>query len=72
MRRRFQGLHQADQSAECDFPDGLYLVRVKQAQYRWQGQKPFYLVRFVVLEPLEFVGRVFSARVYCTPKHYGS
>ena len=68
MKRRFQGLHQADQSAASDIPDGLFLVRVQRAQYRWHAQKPFYLVRFVVLEPQQFEGKAFTGRVYCTSK----
>ena len=59
MRRRFQGLHQADQSAACDIPDGLFLVRVQRAQYRWHAQKPFYLLRFAVLEPRAVRGKDF-------------
>jgi len=68
MKRRFQGLHQADQSAASDIPDGLFLVRVQRIQYRWHAQKPFYFIRFVVLEPQPFEGKIFSGRVYCTPK----
>ena len=68
MKRRFQGLHQADQSAAAEIPEGLFFVRVQRAQYRWHPQKPFYLVRFSVLEPLQFEGRTFSARLYCTAK----
>ena len=68
MRRRFQGLHQADQSVPGEIPDGLFLVRVQRAQYRWQRQKPFYLVCFVVLEPRPFEGKTFTGRLYCTPK----
>ncbi|HET9410119.1 MAG TPA: hypothetical protein VFO39_22980 [Candidatus Sulfotelmatobacter sp.] len=68
MKRRFQGLHEADQSAASDFPDGLFLVRVQRAQYRWHAQKPFYLVRFAILEPGKFQGQTFSSRLYCTPK----
>jgi len=68
MKRRFQGLHQADQSAASDIPDGLFLVRVQRAQYRWHAQKPFYFVRFVVVEPKRFEGKTFTGRVYCTPK----
>jgi hypothetical protein len=65
MRRRFQGLHQ---SAACDIRDGLFLVRVEHAQYRWHAQKPFYLVRFATLEPQEFAGTTFAGRLYCAPK----
>jgi hypothetical protein len=68
MKRRFQGLHQADLSATSDIPDGLFLVRVQRAQYRWHAQKPFYLLRFAVLEPKQFEGRTFTGRVYCSAK----
>ena len=68
MKRRFQGLHQADQSATSDIPDGLFLVRVQRAQYRWHAQKPFYLLRFAVLEPQHFEGKTFTGRVYCSAK----
>ena len=68
MKRRFEGLHQTDQSAGHDVPDGLFLVRVQRAQYRWHPQKPFYHLRFVVLEPQQFEGRPFGARVYCSSK----
>ena len=68
MKRRFQGLHQADQSAACEVPDGLFLVRVQRAQYRWHAQKPFYLLRFAVLEPQPFEGKTFTGRVYCSAK----
>src|SRR5580704_10422937 len=68
MKRRFQGLHQADQSAVSDIPDGLLLVRVQRAQHRWHAQKPFYLLRLAVLEPQQFEGKSFTGRVYCSAK----
>ena len=67
MRRRIQGLHDADQSAAVEIPDGL-LVRVDRAQYRWHGQKPYYLLRFTVLEPRLLAARPITGRVYCTQK----
>ncbi len=66
MKRRFPGLHQAAQPAEV--PDGLYLVRVQRAQYRWHAQKPYYVVQFAVLEPKPFAARLISGRIYCTEK----
>ena len=66
MKRRFPGLHQAAQPAEV--PDGLYLVRVQRAQYRWHPQKPYYAVQFAVLEPKQFAGSIFAGRIYCTEK----
>ena len=68
MKRRIQGLHGADRSAVDPIPDGLFLVRVDRARYRWQGQKPYYLLRFAVLEPKHMAGRSITSRVYCTPK----
>ena len=68
MKRRFLGLHEADQSVADSISDGLFLVRVDRAQYRRQGQKPYYLLRFAVIEPKPVSGRLITSRVYCTPK----
>jgi hypothetical protein len=66
VKRRFPGLHQAAQPAEV--PDGLYLVSIQRAQYRWHAPKPFYAVQFVVLEPKQFAGSIVSGRIYCTDR----
>jgi hypothetical protein len=66
MKRRFPGLHQTVESDSV--PDGVYLARVKQVQYRWHAHKPFYAVRFHVIEPNLFAGCSIQARLYCTPK----
>ena len=68
MKRRIQGLNEIAPTANEQVPDGVFLVRVDRAQYRWHAQKPFYLLRLSVLEPLEFAGRTISGRVYCTAK----
>jgi hypothetical protein len=68
MKRRFEGLREAARSSSDEIPDGLFLVRVERVQYRWHVQKPFYELRFSVLEPQEFAGRVFSGRLYCTSR----
>ncbi len=67
MRRRIPGLSQAALPID-ELPDGLYLVRVERAQYRWDKQKPCYALRFAVAEPKQFAGTSLSARLYCTPK----
>jgi hypothetical protein len=67
MRRRFEGLHQADESAD-ELPDGFFLVRVNRAQYRWHAQKPFYSLRLTVIEPKTYTGRSITGRIYCTTK----
>jgi hypothetical protein len=68
MKRRFQGLHQADRSVTSDIPDGLFLVRVHRAQYHWHAQKPYYTLCFAVLVPQQFAETTVTGRVYCTPK----
>jgi hypothetical protein len=68
MKRRFEGLREAARSSSDEVPDGLFLVRVERVQYRWHAQKPFYVLRFSVLEPQGFAGRVISARLYCTTR----
>ena len=68
MRRRIQGLHEADQSAAFELCDGLFFVRVERAQHRWDSRKPFYLVRFSILEPKELAGHSVAGRLYCTPR----
>ena len=68
MKRHIAGLNQADRSAADEVPDGLFLVRVERAQYRWHAQKPYYLLRFVVLEPKHLAERFITGRVYYTPK----
>jgi hypothetical protein len=68
MKRLIQGLNDADRSAADSISDGLFLVRVERAQYRWQGQKPYYLLRFTALEPKHLAAHSITGRVYCTPK----
>jgi hypothetical protein len=68
MRRCIQGLHEADQSTAGQVRDGLLLVRVERACHRWDSRKPFYLLRFSVVEPKEFSGHSVSGRLYCTPR----
>jgi len=51
MRRYFELLRPSDVSAIHTVPDGIFLVRVDRAQYRWHKQKPYYEIRFAVLKP---------------------
>ncbi|MFZ0803343.1 MAG: hypothetical protein WAN70_14365 [Terriglobales bacterium] len=68
MRRRIQGLHEADPSAAGQVRDGLLLVRVERAHHRWDARKPCYLLRFSVQEPKELSGHSITGRLYCTPR----
>ncbi len=67
MKRHIPGLHQQAQSSD-DNLEGLFLVRVERAFYRWHPQKPFFALRLAVLEPKEYTGQTISGRLYCTPK----
>ena len=68
MTHRFQGLYKTAQVSTDELPDGLYLVRVERAQYRWHRQKPFYVIRFSVLEPQKLLSRTITGRLDCTAK----
>jgi hypothetical protein len=61
-------LHDADQSRAGETPDGLFLVRVERAQHRWHAHKPYYVLRFAVLEPERLAGRSIVGRLYCSPR----
>jgi hypothetical protein len=67
MKRHVPGLHSRQQQGDGPL-EGLFLVRVEWASYRWHPQKPFLGVRFVVLEPSSFERRSFSGRLYCTER----
>ena len=66
MKRHVPGLHsRADEESPLE---GLFLVRVESASYRWHPQKPFFTLGFRVIEPESAAGRSFSGRLYCTEK----
>ena len=65
MKRQIQGL---SSPLTADIPDGVYLVRVQRAQYRWHKQKPFYELSFYVLQPDALVGGAIIARLFSSPK----
>ena len=67
MKRHIPGLHARQQDRES-LLEGLFLLRIDSASYRWHPQKPFLGVRFVVLEPSSFERRSFSGRLYCTER----
>jgi hypothetical protein len=67
MKRHIPGLHSHQQDGDGPL-EGLFLVRVEWASYRWHPQKTFLQVRFVVLEPGSFARRSFSGRLYSTER----
>jgi hypothetical protein len=67
MIRYIPGLHSL-QPRDGQPLEGLFLVRVDRAFFRWQSKKPFLELRFVILEPKERERQTFSGRLYCTDK----
>ena len=67
MKRHIPGLHSRQPDGEVPL-EGLFLVRVEWASYRWHPQKAFLQIRFVVLEPEAFGRRSFSGRLYSTER----
>jgi hypothetical protein len=67
MKRHIPGLSSREQDRE-NLLEGLFLVRVEAASYRWHPQKPFLSVRLLVLEPGLLAGRSLSGRLYCTER----
>jgi len=68
MKRQFRGLADAARDSRPEIPDGIFLVRVNGAQFRWHAQKPFYVLRLSILEPTQFAGQPIVGRLYCTQK----
>jgi hypothetical protein len=68
MKRQLPGLADVARDSRPELPDGIYLVRVDRAQFRWHAQKPFYVLRLSVVEPDRFAGYPIVGRLYCSQK----
>jgi len=68
MKRRVPGLAEAIRDSRPEVPDGIFLVRVDGAQFRWHAQKPVYVLRLSILEPTVLAHRSVVGRLYCTQK----
>jgi hypothetical protein len=67
MKRQIPGLQREVRNGD-EILEGIFLARVDRAFYRWHPQRPFYVVRFTVLEPIEHQNQAITGRIYCTPK----
>ena len=67
MKRQIPGLHSGQQLTARHL-EGMFLVRVDTASYRWHPQKPFLVLRFVILEPEPFATHSLSGRLYCSER----
>jgi hypothetical protein len=65
---RVPGLAETGRDSRPEIPDGIFLVRVDGAQFRWHAHKPFYILRLSVLEPRTLAGQSIVGRLYCIQK----
>ena len=57
MKRHIPGLQREGHNGE-DILERIFLVRVERAFYRWHPQRPFFVLRFEILEPKEHQGGI--------------
>ena len=68
MKRQVPGLAEIARGPRPTIPDGIFLVRVDGAPFRWHANKPFYVLRLVIIEPRALAGQPIVGRLYCTQK----
>jgi hypothetical protein len=68
MKRQIPGLHGDARNNGDEVLEGIFLVKVERAFYRWHPQRPFFALCFAVLEPKRHQGQSINGRLYCTPK----
>jgi hypothetical protein len=68
MKRRVPGLSEIARDSRPEIPDGIFLVRIDGAQFRWHATKPFYVLRLAIIEPRALAGQSITGRLYCTQK----
>ena len=68
MKHQIPGLHESTTARDQQLPEGFFLVRVARASYRAYKEKPYLALQLSVMEPGQFSGCRFSARLYCTSK----
>jgi hypothetical protein len=68
MKRQIKGLSEIARDSRPEIPDGIFLVRVDGAQFRWHANKPFYVLRLAIIEPRALAGQPVTGRLYCTQK----
>ncbi len=66
MRRKISGLHAGGR--DPDTLEGLFLVTVERAFYTPHGNKPYFTLRFRIVEPSNAAGRTFGARLYSSDR----
>ncbi len=68
MRRKVPGLCSVAHDSQPEIPDGIFLVRVDGAKFRWHAHKPFYVLRLSIVEPKTYAGQIIVGCLYSTQK----
>jgi len=68
MKRQVPGLAETARDSYPEIPEGVYLVKVDSAQFRWHAHKAFYVLRFSIIEPRTLAGHSIVGRLYSTEK----
>ena len=68
MKRQIPGLAETARDSRPEIPDGVFLVQVDGAQFRWHARKPFLVLRLCVLEPRTLAGEPIVGRLYCSER----
>ncbi len=72
MKRQVPGLAETARDSRPQIPDGIFLVRIDGAQFRWHAHKPFYVLRLSILEPRTRPGNPLWAVSTARKKQCGS
>ena len=68
MKRQVAGLATFGHDSQPKIHDGIFLVRVQGAQFRWHAHKPYYVLRLCIVQPRVLAGQSIVGRLYCTKK----
>ena len=68
MKRHIPGLHVESHDSDAIL-EGVFLVRVDRVFYRWHPERPFYVLRLIILEPREHQGRSLNGRLSVSYTH---
>ena len=67
MRRHIPGLG-TDNTVPETAVEGTFLVRVDSAEYRYASRKPFFVIKFELIQPKLPRHSHLVGRIYCTPR----
>jgi hypothetical protein len=67
MKRQIPGLNRNNGNGK-QILEGIFLVRVERVFYRWHPKRPFFVLRFAVIEPKQQQQNSITGRLYCSTR----